>query len=169
MSGWSVDASGIDQLRDRLAKVPTAISAALADAMMVQAQTLAAAAGARLNQQTKGGTGALSRALIPTLTVDGLMATAGVSVDDASPAAAYAAFQEYGFHGTESVRGHLRTVTEAFGRAISPVSVPVKAYDRRVDYAGHPFLAPTLADSAIGIRTALADAVGAAIAAQLGA
>ncbi|MBB6251717.1 hypothetical protein [Nitrospirillum iridis] len=169
MSGWSVDASGLDQLRDRLTEVPTAVSAALADAMMVQARTLAAAAGVTLNGQTKGGTGALSRALIPTLTVSGLMATAGVTVDETSPAAAYAAFQEYGFHGTESVHAHLRTVTEAFGQAISPVSVPVQAYDRRVDYAGHPFLAPTLADGAVGIRAALADAVGAAIAAQLGA
>lgn len=102
------------------------------------------------------------------MTVSGMAVTAGVVVDDTSPAAAYAAFQEYGFHGTESVRAHLRTVTAAFGRAIAPVSVPVHAHDRRVDYAGHPFLAPTLADSADGIRTALADAVNAAVANQFG-
>lgn len=54
MSGWSVDASGLDQLRDRLAGMPAVVSAALADAMKIQAQALATAAGARLDAQVKG-------------------------------------------------------------------------------------------------------------------
>ncbi|MDZ5648956.1 hypothetical protein [Nitrospirillum sp. BR 11828] len=167
MSGGAIDASGLERLRDRLAGLPAVIAATLADSMRGQAQALAAAAGARLDGQVKGGTGTLSRALIPTLTVNGLAATAGVTVDAASSAAAYAAFQEYGFHATESVRAHLRTITQAFGRSISPVSVPVHAYDRRVDYDGHPFLAPTLADHTDSMRAALADAIGAAVTNQL--
>ncbi|MDG3443253.1 hypothetical protein [Nitrospirillum amazonense] len=166
MSG-GVDVVGLVQLQDRLTALPTVIGAALAEVMGIQAQALANAAGARLDSQVKGGSGTLSRALIPTLTVNGLAATAGVTVDDSSPAAAYAAFQEYGFHGTESVRAHLRTITQAFGRSIAPVSVPVQAYDRRVDYAGHPFLTSALADNADRIRAALADAIGTAAANQL--
>jgi hypothetical protein len=165
MSG--VDTRGLTRVRDRLVALPTVIGAALAEVMRAQAQALAAAAGARLEGEVKSGTGALAHALIPTLTVSGLAVTAGVAVDDTSPAAAYAAFQEYGFHGTESVRAHLRTITLAFGRSIAPVSVPVQAHDRRVDYAGHPFLTPTLADGADGIRAAAADALGMAVANQL--
>lgn len=167
MSGGAVDTGGLERLQDRLAGLPAVIAATLADSMRIQAQALATAAGARLDSQVKDGTGALSRALIPTLTVNGLAATAGVTVDEASPAAAYAAFQEHSFHGTESVRAQLRTITQAFGRSIAPVSVPVRAYDRRVDYDGHPFLAPALADAAGDIRAALTDAIGTAIAHQL--
>jgi hypothetical protein len=60
----------------------------------------------------------------------------------------YAAYQEYGFHGTETVRAHLRTIKEAFGRAIAPRQVAVRSFARRVDYPAHSFLRSALAEIA---------------------
>ncbi|MGH6989730.1 MAG: hypothetical protein ACREE3_07520, partial [Stellaceae bacterium] len=40
----------------------------------------------------------------------------------------YAGYQEYGFHGTETVRAHLRTIRHAFGRSIRPRAIEVHTY-----------------------------------------
>jgi hypothetical protein len=58
----------------------------------------------------------------------------------------YAAFQEYGFAGTESVRAHLRRQTKAFGRTINPREVAVHAFSRRVDYPAHSYLGAAAAE-----------------------
>lgn len=60
----------------------------------------------------------------------------------------YAAYQEYGFHGTETVRAHLRTITEAFGRPIAARPVAVRSFARRVDYPAHSYLRAALASLA---------------------
>jgi hypothetical protein len=57
----------------------------------------------------------------------------------------YAAYQEYGWHGTETVRAHLRTIKEAFGRPIAPRAVTVRSFARRVDYPAHSYLRSALA------------------------
>jgi hypothetical protein len=57
----------------------------------------------------------------------------------------YAAYQEYGFHGSETVRAHLRTVKEAFGRPIAPHAVAVRPFARRVEYPAHSYLRAALA------------------------
>lgn len=58
----------------------------------------------------------------------------------------YAAFQEYGFRGTETVRAHLREIRQAFGRSIEPMQVAVGEHSRKVDYPAHSFLRTALAD-----------------------
>jgi hypothetical protein len=58
----------------------------------------------------------------------------------------YAAFQEFGFSGSEAVREHLRRITTAFGRPIRTGArdVLVRAYTRRLAYPRHSFLSRTL-------------------------
>ena len=58
----------------------------------------------------------------------------------------YAAFQEYGFSGIESVRAHLRRQTRAFGRAVISRDVTVRAFSRRVDYPAHSYLRAAVAE-----------------------
>ncbi len=76
----------------------------------------------------------------------------------------YAAFQEYGFTGTEGVRAHLRLQSRAFGRPIAPVEAQVRAYSRQVDYPAHSYLRSALAELAPQIGPVLADATAKALA-----
>jgi phage gpG-like protein len=66
--------------------------------------------------------------------------------------APYAAFQEYGFSGIETVRAHLRARRKG-GEA------PVRAYSRKIDYPAHSFLRSALAEMAPDIRETIAGAV----------
>lgn len=74
----------------------------------------------------------------------------------------YAAFQEYGFRGTETVRAHLRTIKQAFGRPIAERQIFVGSYSRKVDYPAHSFLRSALAELALDVAPQINDAVGAA-------
>jgi hypothetical protein len=72
----------------------------------------------------------------------------------------YAAYEEYGFHGTETVRAHLRTIREAFGRAIAPRTIAIQSYARRVDYPAHSFLRSALSEIAPDALAQIDAAVG---------
>lgn len=56
----------------------------------------------------------------------------------------YAPVHEYGFHGTQSVRESLRTIKQAFGRSINPVTITVRAHERRVNLPERSFLRSAL-------------------------
>lgn len=57
----------------------------------------------------------------------------------------YARRHEYGFHGQEQVKQHLRMIKQAWGKQLKePVQATVKAHSRTVDYKAHPFLRPAL-------------------------
>lgn len=59
----------------------------------------------------------------------------------------YAAYHEYGFTGTETVRQHLRTITQAWGHPLrEPVTFTVREHAREVNYPAHSFLRSSLAD-----------------------
>lgn len=64
----------------------------------------------------------------------------------------YAAINEFGFDGVQSVRQHERTVSQAFGQRIAPVTVTVTAHERRVVRKAKPFMGPAadLAEERIG-------------------
>jgi hypothetical protein len=83
---------------------------------------------------------------------DGVTATIGSAV-------VYAAFQEYGFNGTEQVRAHLRRIAVAFGKPIAPVTAMVRAHDRKVNYPPHSFLRSSLAEAAPEIHARIDAAV----------
>jgi len=105
----------------------------------------------------KTRSGALRVSLAGTLT-EGTGLTGTVSVG--TP---YAAFQEYGFSGTEGVRAYLRQ-RRGPGRRGKSGPILVRAHDRRVDYPAHSFLRSALAEMAPDIRRAIAAAVAGAIA-----
>ena len=58
----------------------------------------------------------------------------------------YAASHEFGYHGTEEVREHIRHVTQAFGRSISEIDVVVRAHTRNVNMPERSFLRSSLED-----------------------
>lgn len=64
----------------------------------------------------------------------------------------YAAINEFGFDGVQDVRQHERTISQAFGRRIPPVTVTVTAHERRVVRKARPFMGPAadLAQERIG-------------------
>lgn len=77
----------------------------------------------------------------------------------------YAAFHEYGFNGAESVRAHLRTAKQAFGRTLSngPRQMTVQAHSRRVAYPARSFLRTALAEMEPEINATLGTALSEAI------
>jgi phage gpG-like protein len=145
----------VDAVVDGLADLAAKADAALIAASQGLTERLLALAAANLSGSVlKARTGTLRDSLSASVDLSGadIRATVGSS-------APYAAFQEYGFTGVESVRAHLRRQTVAFGRAIAPVQVAVRPYDRRVDYPAHSFLRSALADMSQDIEDGLADAL----------
>ncbi len=72
----------------------------------------------------------------------------------------YAAAHEYGFHGTVTVKEHLRTIRTAWGKELkNPVRVSVRSHSRKVDLPEKSFLRSALAEMDGQIRTELAEAV----------
>lgn len=58
---------------------------------------------------------------------------------------------EFGFTGDEVVQAHVRTISQAFGHAIAPREVEVRAFTRHVDQPARPFMRPSLAERAAAI------------------
>jgi phage gpG-like protein len=72
----------------------------------------------------------------------------------------YAAAHEYGFDGTVTIREHLRTITQAFGRKLAaPVTFPVPAHAVRMKIPERSYLRSTLREEGESIRVALGKAV----------
>jgi hypothetical protein len=62
----------------------------------------------------------------------------------------YAAYHEFGFHGTQSVRAHTRAQAARGGagrKGASTGTVSVRAHSRTVNYPGHPYARPSLGES----------------------
>jgi phage gpG-like protein len=71
----------------------------------------------------------------------------------------YARPHEFGFKGNVTVKSHLRTVKQAFGKSITPVQVQVGSFSRRVDLPVRSFLRSALTDMEPVIRTEINTAV----------
>ncbi len=63
----------------------------------------------------------------------------------------YGARWEFGFTGDEVVQAHVRTITQAFGRAIAPREVEVREFTRHIDQPARPYMRPSLAERAEAI------------------
>lgn len=102
-------------------------------------------------------TGRLQRSIRPLIESDGTTVTASISAD-----VSYAAAQEFGFHGTVSVRQHLRRIKQAFGRPIAEKTITVRAHPMRVNLPERSFLRSALADlqASGAIRTEIAAGIG---------
>jgi hypothetical protein len=72
---------------------------------------------------------------------------------------AYAAAHEYGLDVDESVRAHLRTIKQAFGRSIAPVTFEVKAHSRHVHLPERSFLRSSLREMTPEIQNMIRAAV----------
>jgi len=148
-----------DAVLDRLAAMPGKADGALRGA----ATDLMGRLRDRVDENLSGGVlNARSGALRASLAA-GLDQAGGLAAR-VTAAAPYAAFQEYGFSGGESVRAHLRLYTQAFGRPIRPVEAQVRPYSRQVDYPAHSYLRSALADLSADIRDGIEAAIAEALA-----
>ena len=153
-----IGAATTDGAADRLRGFPGRLQARL-DGVM---RTLGVALEARARRKMGGDvlhrrSGRLDAGIDLQVASDGGRVTATLGIAGVP----YAAYQEYGFHGTETVRAHLRTITEAFGRTIAPRPVAVRSFARRVDYPAHSFLRAALADIAPDVPAQIGAAAGA--------
>ena len=71
----------------------------------------------------------------------------------------YAAIHEFGYRGLQTVPGHVRTITQAFGRPIDPRKVSIAAFTRTVNVTARPYLIPAVNAS----RTFIVDTLRAAL------
>lgn len=71
----------------------------------------------------------------------------------------YAPAHEFGFDGTVTVKEHLRTITQAFGRPIDAVTFTMPAHSRHMKLPARSFLRSSLRENAPSIRQSLAAAL----------
>ena len=159
MSGAGI--AGLDATLERLRELPGAVQNGLARALARASLDLQAEAQGKLSGSVlRSRTGALRDSILATVSAsaDGVSAAIGSDLP-------YAAFQEYGFQGIETVSAHLRTIKQAFGRPLRAGSerIAVGAYDRKVDYPAHSFLRSALADREPEIMSDLEAAVTEAV------
>jgi hypothetical protein len=70
-----------------------------------------------------------------------------------------AAALEYGSHKNIAVRAHSRTISQAFGRTISPVAADIRAYDRVANVDARIYLRGGLAEMEAEVVTELTEAI----------
>ena len=147
----SVEIEGADALEERFASLPAAIREALAGKIEDLAQ--------RLEQRVKEN---LSGAVMQSRS-GSLRDSIEMRLEPAAAALVartkYAAAQEYGFVGEESVCAHSRAIREAFGRAISPKTIFVRAFARAMDLRERSYMRSALDEMQDEVASALSDAV----------
>jgi phage gpG-like protein len=150
--------SNAGAVADWLAGLAPKADAALGDAAADLIQRLRD----RVDGNLSGGvlnarTGALRASLAAVLSQDsGIIARVTANTP-------YAAFQEYGFSGSETVRTHLRQQSQAFGKPIRAADVAVRTFSRQVNYPAHSYLRSALAELAPDINRGIATAVAGAL------
>lgn len=109
----------------------------LTEALQARVESLAPERSGKLKEEI------VSRVFDDPEKIKGLVTLAG-----GLPGAEYAkaAALEYGAHSASKVRQYRRTISEAFGRTISPVDADVRAYSRVANIEAHLYLRGGLAD-----------------------
>jgi phage gpG-like protein len=107
-------------------------------------------------QALKVKTGTLRRSINQSVSDNGTSIVGRVGTN-----LAYGRAHEYGFHGAVTVKAHLRNITQAFGRSITPTEVTVRTFTRNMNLPERSFLRTALAElTASGaLQTQLAAAV----------
>lgn len=105
-------------------------------------------------QVLKNRTGRLRRSINHSVTSSGqaIVGTVGTNVS-------YARVHEFGFTGAQSVRAHVRTIKQAWGKPIAATQINVKTHARTVKIPARSFLRSALNDQRTSIKAALAAAV----------
>lgn len=142
----------------RLDRMPAALRAALNVKVKMLALKLQSWVQTKKlqGQVLRHQTGALSRSI-----QNEVVSTASAVIGKVFSAGdvKYARFWELGFHGTEVVREHTRTITQVFGRPVEAVVQRVRQHTRQVDQAPRPFMRPSLKEMTPEIRDTLRDTV----------
>lgn len=139
----------LSSMTDRVRKAVR--NAVTSEAIRMQGLVKAKLAGPVLNERTHH----LHDSIHFEVTDDAHGVTAIVGTD-----VKYAAYHEYGFHGTEQVRQHQRRISMVFGHPIATVTATIRAHARKVDYAGKSFMRSTLAEEAGHISDVIRAAIG---------
>lgn len=154
--------SGTDELSLRLRGLPANVRDTLRTAIAAQAQMLVGViqdeklSGQVLNVRT----GRLRDSVTYDLRADDTGITATITAPATSPAGVpYGLIQEQGYSGT--VRAHVRTITQAFGRSIAPRQITAPAHPMTLP--PRPFMGPALAENSPAITTALTAALAQAL------
>lgn len=73
----------------------------------------------------------------------------------------YAAAHEYGFAGTVTIREHLRTVKQAFGKSLKePTVATVRSHSRKVNLPERSFIRSAIRDMEPEIQSEIIAAIG---------
>lgn len=72
---------------------------------------------------------------------------------------AYGAVHEFGFSGTQSVKGHMRMIKQAFGKSINPTQVSVRSHSRKVNLPERSFIRSAAEEMEGEIQAELVNAV----------
>jgi hypothetical protein len=96
-------------------------------------------------QVLQNRTGQLRASIAYTVTdaPEAITARVGVFL---GPALRYGRAHEYGFRGPVSVRAHVRTIRQAFGRPIAPRAVPIAGFTRQMNLRERAYLRGALAE-----------------------
>jgi phage gpG-like protein len=149
----NVEIEGLDALEERFVTLPGAIREALSHKIEDLAQ--------RLEQRVKDNlSGAVLQAKSGALR-DSIEMRLEPSAAALVARTKYAAAQEYGFVGEESVCADSREIREAFGRAIAPKTVFVRAFSRAMDLPERSYMRSAFDEMQDEIAAALSSALSA--------
>jgi phage gpG-like protein len=116
-------------------------------------------------QVLKNRTGTLRRSITPTVKEGGSSVTGEVATN-----IEYAGVHEFGYSGSQSVKAHLRTIKQAFGRPLkSPVTQNVSAHSRHVNFPERSFMRTALNEMEPQIRAQFESALSEVISRMRGA
>jgi hypothetical protein len=148
-----VDIEGAGQLAARFNAMPAALRAALKDKIADLAERLVD----NIKSDKLGGEVLRARTGALRASIEASADETGASVFSAGVKYAFA--QEYGFDGDETVAAHGRLIREAFGRAIAPKTIFVRAFSRHMNLPERSFMRSALDDMRDEITQALNEAV----------
>ena len=139
----NVQISGDAETAARIREKPSVIR----DALLKKCFALTLQLQAKIQNDKLSGqvlnvvTGALRRSIAQSVSAEGEVVEGRVF---SSGDVKYAAAHEFGFDGKEEVKAHTRTIKEAFGKAISPKEVFVRAFERHMVIPEKSFMLSSL-------------------------
>ena len=95
-------------------------------------------------QVLKRRTGHLMNSIVQDVTENDAQIVGTVTAG--GPTMKYARAHEYGFTGTVTVKEHLRTIKQAFGKPIAPMQITVRAHPMKMNLPERSFLRSALRD-----------------------
>lgn len=157
MSEASIVLVGGRELAERFDRLGPAVRAALVPVMARLMVGLEAYVRRdKLSGQVlKNRTGHLRNSVTHAVAEDATGVTGRVGIF-AGPTIAYGAVHEFGWSGPVTIREHVRTIKQAFGKPIAPVQATVHAYSRRsVTFPERSFLRAALEDKRAALSAQL--------------